>query len=212
MKKVIVLLVVFASVFTACKTGKQEKVEVKEEVKVAEVVALNNVDLANSVISWKGSKPTGTHNGTIQLKESSLIIKEGALTGGSFVIDMASIKVLDIPADEKGNGKLIGHLASADFFDVANFATSSFVITKVENVENKLQVTGNLTLRGETKSITIPATIATENGVTTFTSETFNVDRTDFGVTYKSKKLDAALKDKFINDLMEISFVVKTKA
>ena len=111
-----------------------------------------------------------------------------------------------------GAGKIEGHLKNADFFDVAVYPTSKFVITKVEEVNGKLAVTGNLQIKDVTKSITIPATISTENGITIFKSETFNVDRTDFGITFKSKKLGAAIKDKFINDIMEMSFVVKTKA
>ncbi|WP_299058554.1 YceI family protein [uncultured Polaribacter sp.] len=212
MKKIILSLVVVATILTACKENKKDKVEVKEAIKVEKVTALNNVDVANSVISWLGSKPTGTHNGSIMLKEGSLVLDNGTLKGGNFIIDMATIKVLDIPEDNEGNGKLKGHLSAGDFFDVAAFPTAKFVITNVENKENKIHVTGNLTLKETTKSITIPATISSENGVTTFTSETFSVDRTDFGITYSSKKFDAALKDKFINDLMEISFVVKTKA
>ncbi|QTE21879.1 YceI family protein [Polaribacter cellanae] len=211
MKKIVLSIVVAASVLTACK-GKKEKVEVKEAVKVEVNAAdLNNVNTQASVISWKGTKPTGSHNGTVALKSGGLVIEDGKPTKGVFVIDMTSIKVLDIPESEEGNGKLTGHLSSPDFFDVAKYPTSKFVITSVEEKEGKLAVTGNLTLRDITKSITIPATISTEGDVTTFTSETFNVDRTDFGVTYKSKKLDAALKDKFIDDIMELQFTVVTK-
>lgn len=209
MKKIIVSLVVLASVFTACKGEK--KVEVKEEVKVEAVAELNNVDLDDSVIMWEGTKPTGTHNGTLLLEEGSLVIEDGVLKGGEFVIDMTSIEVLDIPADDENHAKLTGHLNSGDFFDTAKFPTAKFVISSVENKEGKLHVTGNLTTKDVTKSITIPATLTTTDGVTTFKSETFNVDRTDFGITYKSKKIDAALKDAFINDLMAISFEVKTK-
>lgn len=212
MRKIILSLVVVASVLTACKENKKDKVEVKEEVKVEKTVALNNVDVAGSEIAWLGSKPTGTHNGNIALKEGSLAIENGTLTGGSFVIDMSSINVLDIPADNEGNGKLKGHLSSPDFFDVAKYPSSKFVITGVEDKGDKLHVTGNLTLKETTKSITIPAILTKEGNVTTFKSETFSVDRTDFGITYSSKKFDAALKDKFISDLMEISFTVKTKA
>lgn len=209
MKKIIVSLVVLASVFTACKGEK--KVEVNEEVKVEAVAELNNVDLDDSVIMWEGTKPTGTHNGTLLLEEGSLVIEDGVLKGGEFVIDMTSIEVLDIPADDENHAKLTGHLNSGDFFDTAKFPTAKFVISSVENKEGKLHVTGNLTTKDVTKSITIPATLTTTDGVTTFKSETFNVDRTDFGITYKSKKIDAALKDAFINDLMAISFEVKTK-
>lgn len=211
MKKIFLTLAVVASVLTACKGEKKEKVETTEEVKVEKVADLNNVDTANSVITWKGTKPTGAHNGVIMLKEGSLVVENGTLKGGEFVVDMASIKNLDIPADKEGNAKLVGHLTSADFFDVAKYPVSKFVITSVEEKEDKLHVTGNLTIKDVTKSITIPAMLMTEGGTTTFKSETFNVDRADFNVKYGSKSFFDDLKDKFIDDMMELSFTVKTK-
>ncbi|QTD38703.1 YceI family protein [Polaribacter batillariae] len=210
MKKIILSIVVAASVLTACK-NKKEKVEVKEAVKVEVNAAdLNNVNTEASVISWKGTKPTGAHDGTVALKSGGLVVEDGELKNGVFVIDMTTIKNEDMKGSE-GAGKLEGHLSSPDFFDVAKYPTSKFVITSVKENEGKLAVTGNLTLKDITKSITIPATISTEGNITTFKSETFNVDRTDFGVTYKSKKIDAALKDKFIDDIMELQFTVVTK-
>lgn len=212
MKKIVLSIVVFALVLTACKSEKKEKVEAKEAVKVeAKAAELNNVDTVASILNWKGTKPGGAHNGTVALESGTILVEEGKLVSGEFVVDMKSIKVLDMPADNKGNGKLVAHLSNADFFDVEKYPTSKFVITKVEEAEGKLAVTGNLQLKDVTKSITIPATITTEDGVTIFKSEVFNVDRADFNVKYGSKKWIEGLKDKFIDDIMEMSFVVKTK-
>lgn len=212
MKKVFLTLALVASVLTACKNEKKEKVAVNEAVKVTVNVAeLNNVDITTSVLNWKGTKPTGSHNGTVALKSGGLLIEEGKLTQGEFIVDMNSIKCLDIEDAEKA-GKLVGHLKNADFFDVEVYPTAKFIITNVAENEGKLAVTGNLLIKDVTKSITIPAMISTENGITTFTSETFTINRADFNVKYASKSFFGNLKDKFIDDLMEISFVVKTKA
>jgi polyisoprenoid-binding protein YceI len=210
MRKVILSFVLIASVLTACKNEKKEKVATKDAIKVAVVANLNNADVASSVITWKGSKPTGAHNGTIMLKEGSLNLEAGKLTGGSFVIDMSSMKNVDL--DAESGAKIVGHLSSPDFFDVATYATSKFVITSVAEVEGKLAVTGNLQIKDVTKSITIPATLVSDGSVTTFESEKFNVDRADFNVKYGSKKFFDNLKDKFIDDMIEFSFTVKTKA
>ena len=210
MRKVILSFVLIASVLTACKNEKKEKVEAKDAIKVAVVANLNNADIASSVITWKGSKPTGSHDGTIMLKEGSLNLEAGKLTGGSFVIDMSSMKNLDL--DAESGAKIVGHLSSPDFFDVATYATSKFVITSVAEVEGKLAVTGNLQIKDVTKSITIPATLMSDGNITTFKSEKFNVDRADFNVKYGSKKFFDNLKDKFIDDMIEFSFTVKTKA
>ena len=212
MKKIILLVAITATVFASCIGEKKEKTAIKEAVTVTvSAEDLNNVDIAASVLNWEGSKPTGSHNGTVALKSGGLLVEAGTLTQGVFVVDMNTITNTDMAGSE-GAAKIEGHLKASDFFDVAVYPTAKFVITSVVDTEGKLAVTGNLTIKNTTKSITIPATIATVEGITTFKSETFTIDRTDFGVVYASKKLDAALKDKFINDLMEMSFSVITKA
>ncbi len=211
MKKIIGIFFITSVVLLSCKSEKKEKVEVKEAVKVAKAEVANNIDVANSVVTWKGTKPTGSHNGNITLKKGALVLENGAIKSGEFLIDMHSINCLDLDPSS-GKSDLESHLKNTDFFDVIKYPTAKFVITSVAEKEGKLTVTGNLTLKEITKSIDIPATISSENGITTFKSEVFNIDRTDFGVTYKSKTINAKLKDKFIDDLMAISFEVKTKA
>ena len=210
MKKIILSLVLVASVLTGCKSEKKDKVTTADAVKVAVTTDLNNVDVASSVITWKGTNPTGAHDGTIMLQEGSLNLEAGKLTGGTFVIEMSSIKNLDLDAESAA--KIVGHLSSPDFFDVATYATSKFVITSVVEAEGKLAVTGNLTVKDITKSITIPATLLSVGNVTTFKSDIFNIDRAEFNIKYASKKFFDNLKDKFIDDAIELSFTVNTKA
>jgi len=107
----------------------------------------NNVDITGSTISWKGYKPTGSHNGSINLTSGNLELVEGAIKGGSFIVDMATIK------DTDGSGRLEGHLKSADFFDVQAHNTSKFVITNSELKDGKTIVTGDITIKGITKQI-----------------------------------------------------------
>lgn len=212
MKKIILSLVIAASVLTGCKGEKKEQVAT-ENAKVVDVnvADLDNVDTTVSVLTWKGTKPTGAHNGNVSIKKGGLLLSKDALVGGQFTFDMNSIKNLDM-AGTDGAGKIEGHLKAADFFDVAVYPISKFVITSVAEVDGKLSVTGNLQIKDVTKSITIPAMISSVNGITTFTSEMFNINRADFNVKYGSKSFFDNLKDKFIDDLIEMSFVVKTKA
>ncbi|MDG2195229.1 MAG: YceI family protein [Polaribacter sp.] len=204
MKKLLftVVLVALALVsFTSLQQNEGVLLSDSQSVLIADTVG--NVDVSSSVIAWKGFKPTGSHNGTILLKEGFMQIKKGTLTGGTFVVDMTSIK------DADGSKRLEGHLNSSDFFDVKKYPTSTFVITSIAEENGKLAVTGNLTLKEVTKSITIPASIIKVDGLITFKSETFQVNRADFNIKYKSKSFFANLKDKFIKDMMEISFEVK---
>ena len=203
-------MIIALALLFSCKGEKKEKIVVKEEVKVEETIMVNNVDLTTSVMTWKGTKPTGSHDGIVSFSSGGMVVENGVLKEGEFVIDMSTIKNLDMAGSE-GAGKIEKHLKAADFFDVEIYPTSKFVITSVLEVEGNTAVTGNLTIKDVTKSITIPATVSTTDGITTFKSELFNIDRADFNVKYGSKRWIEGLKDKFIDDLVEMSFVVISK-
>jgi polyisoprenoid-binding protein YceI len=57
--------------------------------------------------------------------------------------------------------KLDEHLKSADFFDAAKFPTATFKSTKIEKGASSktFKVTGDLTIHGVTKSVTLDATL-----------------------------------------------------
>jgi polyisoprenoid-binding protein YceI len=170
-----------------------------------------SVDLTSSMVEWKGFKPTGQHNGTLALKSGALYIKENTPVGGEFVIDMQSLKVLDIE-DPEYNGKLTGHLNSPDFFDVANNPTANFVITQVVRTteSNTYELTGNLTIKGITKSVGFKANVTLEGDKASSSTPEFTIDRAAYDIKFKSKKFFDDLKDDFIND--EIALVIKLNA
>lgn len=79
--------------------------------------------------------------------------------------------------------KLTNHLKSADFFNVNEHPKATFTSTKIEPAEGgKVNVTGDLTLLGNTQSITFPATVSTD-GEFSLQAE-FQIDRTRFGMDY----------------------------
>ena len=214
MKK-IVLTIVIAISMIACKDNKG-KVQVSDAEKVDSSINADTADIEAfsvinnmSTLTWKGFKPTGSHNGTVGISSGNINVANNKLAGGKVIMDMNSIVCLDMSADDELNAKLVGHLKAADFFDVAQFPTALFEITDVEyGEEEKINVSGNLTVKGITKNITIPAIFGTENGFLTLKSDVFKVDRTEFGIEYKSTKLLDIIKDKSIDDLMEMSFNV----
>ena len=74
------------------------------------------------------------------------------------------------------------------------------------------EVTGNLTMRGKTLAITVPAKIEVgDNGVKAFTN--FSIDRTKWGLMYgdESKAVDKA-KDQFIYNTGGVGFNIDAKA
>lgn len=208
MKKIILSLFV-ASAMIACKVDSKNKVETTGEEKVETKVTADasyNVLTDKSTLAWKGFKPTGTHDGTVGISKGTMSLAGNDLVGGKFMIDLNDMVCLDIPADKKGNADLVGHLKSEDFFDVAKFPNATFEITDVAKADGKVNVSGNLTIKGITKNITIPATFASANGFVTFKSDKFKFDRTEFGIKYKSTKLVDVIKEKSIDDLVEMSF------
>lgn len=81
-------------------------------------------------------------------------------------------------------GPLSNHLKSPDFFDVKEFPTISFKSTGVEATDapaGKYTLTGDLTLHGVTKPISVPATIKIDADGLTLISQ-FKIDRTDYGM------------------------------
>lgn len=112
---------------------------------------------------------------------------------GKIAVDGGTLKSIsfEIDADSMWTefGKLTTHLKSPDFFDTKEYPQIKFESTKVDSMEPGIVVTGNLTLHGETKSITVPATLSTSgDGVTL--SANFKIDRTEFGMNFEPTKVE----------------------
>lgn len=215
------LAIVSIALTTSCKKTAGEAAETAEAGIVETPVGTpSTVDLATSILNWEGAKPTGSHNGTINISEGTVYINEGQITGGSFVIDMNSITNLDLSGDMKTN--LESHLKGMtagkenDFFNVAQFPSAKFEITKVTSLDNDAEanslVYGNLTIRDITKEIGFKANIAVNGNAVTVTTPQFTIDRTQFGVNYGSKTVFDNLGDKFINDEFGLKVTLNTTA
>jgi polyisoprenoid-binding protein YceI len=176
---------------------------------VAHAVAMVGKPYAVSAgsIGWIGTKPTGKHAGTINVKSGAFAMDKGNITGGEFDIDLTSLVCTDLKEDQ-GKAKLEGHLKSGDFFEVEKFPAGKFSITKVEpltgNANATHTVSGDLTLKGVTKAVSFPALVKIEGNKVTATSSAFNINRTDWGINFNSGILGTA-KDKLINDAVAIT-------
>lgn len=81
------------------------------------------------------------------------------------------------------------HLRTPDFFDVAKFPTWTFVSTKVApKGTDALEVTGDLTIKGVTKRVTLPiqvlGTVKTPKGEKAGFETAFTIDRKDYGIEW----------------------------
>ncbi|HVF24181.1 MAG TPA: YceI family protein [Pyrinomonadaceae bacterium] len=133
----------------------------------------------NSKIEFIGSKVTGSHNGSFQKFSGQVDYTGNPETSRvQITIDAASIT-----ADDP---KLTEHLKTPDFFDVAKFPQATFVSTAIRPGGDKgasHTVTGNLTMRGQTKAVTFPATIAATADAITVDSS-FSINRKDFAINF----------------------------
>ena len=212
MKKHIYLFVA-ASCVAACQSPQSDEAKISEPKKEAQATsgATYVVDKTASRIEWIGTKVSGYHNGTIDIKNGELTVSGGDVKAGSFVLDMPTI-VASGPdkVSRENNEKLTGHLRSQDFFDVEKYPEATFVITNVKGFsgtvddkddprQEKLKeysvpdptntVSGNLTMHGTTKNIEFPARITVSSNTLEARAK-FNIDRKDWGLVYPGQPDD----------------------
>lgn len=215
----------YGIVFTllwACAGPSGEKIETSDakEVAVVEGKKLDFViDTTKSIVEWTGAKPSGEHNGTVDLKKGKLLVQNGNIVAGKFMMDMNSITNLDLE-DTEWNQKLVDHLKSSDFFNTAEYQESIFEITEVKPYDGEYLdddvipthwITGNLTIKGISKSVTFPADVQISDTKITAKTSQFLIDRTDWDIKYQSTKFFDDLKDKFINDEMALRITIETQ-
>lgn len=197
----------------SCKEKEKEVEKTAETTEVATgVTASFDVDTAASKISWKGSKPLGSHIGSINLSSGTFAMVDGNVTEGKFMIDMNSISNEDLEGDGKTN--LESHLKGTvegkegDFFNVNTYPFATFILKGVSEVDGGMKAHGNLTIKDKTNPVEFPVSVTTEGNTMTMRSETFKIDRTKWGVNYGSKSVFDNLGDKFVDDEIELTISV----
>ncbi len=211
MKKLIIAFSITAITFYGCNNASETTETVTTTETTTETVATTEgthvVDASKTVLKWEGGKKLvpSKHNGTINVSEGNLTVADGNLTGGTFTVDMASLDNEDLKGTEK-IGDLIGHLKSPDFFDVEKFPTATFVLTAAEAVEGNAaathNITGDLTIKGKTNTITFPALVSI-NGSDVNAKAKFAIDRSLWNVEYGSESFFKGLGDKAIKNEIE---------
>lgn len=146
---------------------------------------------ADSKIEFTGSKVTGKHDGKFE-KFDGWIALEGDKAESAKIyveIDVASLKT--------DSEKLDGHLKTDDFFAVDKHPKAKFTSTEIKAGGDKgatHTITGNLEMRGVTKSVSFPATVKIDDKEVTAKAE-FAINRKEFGIAYEGKKDDLIRDD-----------------
>ena len=197
-----------ATALFACGNAGTESAETTME-ETAAVESVNyTADVSASMVNWRG-EVAGVygHEGFIKLSSGSVAVAGDAITGGEFTMDMTGIVPTDSASfkDEDGGRitDLQGHLSTEDFFNTANFPTSTFVITSVAGNT----VTGNLTIRDKTneETIEVASSEMTESGVNVTGKMVFN--RQDYDVAWVHYMKDMVLS----NDIAITVTLIATK-
>lgn len=153
------------------------------------------VDVSKSSITWEGKKFAGSHNGTVDLASGTLGFNGKKLAEGGFTANMTTLK------DADRNANLEKHLKSEDFFGVDKFGAANFVITKVEGNGATVKITGDLTIKGVKNVVSFPANVIFNADKTvTATADKIVIDRTKYGIQFKSKSVFSNIGDNFIYD------------
>jgi polyisoprenoid-binding protein YceI len=111
------------------------------------------------------------------------VVEDPTLSSLRVEVEVASVDTKDAGRDE--------HLRTNDFFSAPEHPTMTFTSTSVAGAGTQWQVTGDLTIRGVTRQVTLDTTfegLATDpwGGDRAAFSATAEVDREDFGMTWNA--------------------------
>lgn len=153
-----------------------------------------------SHIEFVGSKVSGdTKTGGFKKVTGHFTLKDGEPVGNDHRVE------IDMNSIHTESEKLTGHLKNEDFFDVPKYPTSVYDVTSIERKsDSEYTVTGNLTMHGETKSVTFPATVEHTDEIAKINAE-FDIKRFDWKIEY------AGAADDLINDEVILRFKLEAK-
>jgi polyisoprenoid-binding protein YceI len=140
----------------------------------------------NTKITFVGTKKDGRHDGGFKTFSGSIVPIQGELTASKITLD---IDTQSLWAD---NPKLTNHLKSPDFFEVKKYPKATFNSTKIEKKDQgdtTHLISGDLTLHGTTKAITVPAKVTATDNLLSIDSQ-FTLDRTEYGIAFSPDRVD----------------------
>lgn len=229
-KSTLIELAVSGLMLSACSNAPESTEAKTTEARQVNSARANekwNVDAAASKVEWVGTKVSGYHSGEIPLKTGEILLTDGNVSGGKFILDLANLTVSGPKGtDDAMNKKLLGHLRSEDFFDVQKHPEAVFELTDIkpntggalkdtaDERQNEISeytvtnpthlVSGNLTIKGITKNIQFPAQISKSGDVVEAKAK-FNINRKDWNIVYPG------MPDDLIKDEIHLGILIKAK-
>jgi polyisoprenoid-binding protein YceI len=188
MRTALPLLALSALALAACQTSSLTDAEKAEVVETDTAFSgeMKEIDAEQSVISFVGGSDVIDHQGKFTRYTASVDLDDVEPAN----LEKATITAeIDLTSAVTDTEMLNGHLQKADFFNTASGSVATFESTSiVAKGGNQYDVTGDLTVKGHTQSVSFPAEITDE-----YITATYDFPRTDYGIgndSYGAKLLD----------------------
>jgi polyisoprenoid-binding protein YceI len=134
------------------------------------------VDLAHSKIGFSYSEMGVKLDGTFSKFSVQLSFNPAKAPDAHALIDVSMSSV------DAGSAEATSEVAGKDWFDTAHNPTAHFATTAVSILASgQYQLAGNLTIKGHTHAIVVPATLTSAAGQSALEGS-FTFKRTDYGV------------------------------
>ncbi len=148
------------------------------------------LDAAHTLVGFSAKHMMFTTvRGKFNEVEGTIVVNADDPNGSSVEVTIPAASI------DTGVEQRDGHLKSADFLDVEHYPTITFRSKRVEGAANRegdrFKVIGDLTIRGETREVTLDATYDGEGkdpwgGTRAGFSATTKIDRRDWGLTWNA--------------------------
>jgi polyisoprenoid-binding protein YceI len=147
---------------------------------------------AGSTIDLTGAKVTGKHDISVKEFSGTIHLVDADPTKSAVQVELVMGTIYSEPP------KFLKHLKSPDFLDVERFPSATFESTSIAagGSGGTHTITGNLTLHGQKKAISFPATIVVSGDHVSAKAE-FGINRQDFGITSPGQP-DDLIKDEVL--------------
>ncbi len=140
------------------------------------------IDKAHSQINFLADSRLLSARGHFAEWDATIALDPTNLAASSVTISITAASI-DTRSERRDK-----HLRTDDFFDVETHPKITFVSTAVRPMaEGQLEIAGDLTVRGTTKRVVLPAEMVFyDAGLGRFRGE-FVINRKDYGVSYDSR-------------------------
>lgn len=157
------------------------------------------IDQEESQLQWRGYLARSGYSlgGSLDLKKGVLEYREGRFVRGDFQADLLGLRAEDASLEK--------HLKGKDFFKTQKFPSAAFELQQLVPGKETNQYTalGTFTILGKSRTVEFPVTLEKQRK-RLHLKATVQLDRTQFGMYYRSPSLEQGLGPEAIADVFDL--------